>query len=150
MIRKPTLQEVPALHRLIEEHAAFERSVAPLSTDALAAVMAVPGMPVRFIVADRDGQLLGYAAVTFDWSVWRARRFAHLDCLYVAQNDRRQGIGKLLFAGARRIALDEGVDRMEWQTPAWNLEADAFYRREGAVAADKIRYSLAISSQIRL
>lgn len=136
--------DAPHLHRLILAHAAFERSAAPLTAAALAALCGADAAPVRLLVADRSANLLGYASVTFDWSTWRAARFAHLDCLFVAEGARGAGVGKRLLLAAKRLALSEGVERMEWQTPAWNADAARFYAREGARSQPKLRFSVAI------
>ncbi|WAJ30588.1 GNAT family N-acetyltransferase [Antarcticirhabdus aurantiaca] len=141
-IRQPTPGDVPRLHALIRDHAAFERSTASLTAEALEALLRETA--IRFLVAEGDGELQGYAAVTFDWSVWRARRYAHLDCLFVAEIHRGRGIGRWLLSRARELASSEGVDRMEWQTPAWNEDACRFYVREGASCESKARFSLAL------
>lgn len=143
-IREPVGRDVPRLHDLIRAHAAFERSAATLTEGELESLVLAPSRPIRFLVAERDGELLGYAAVTFDWSIWRARRYAHLDCLFVAEVRRGKGIGARLLTGARAVELAEGVDRMEWQTPDWNADARRFYIRQGAEAEAKTRFGLAL------
>jgi GNAT superfamily N-acetyltransferase len=131
------------LFRLIQDHAAFEQSAASLTLRDLENILA-EAAPARLIVADDAGVLLGYAAITFDWSLWRAHRFGHLDCLFVAQAARGRGIGKRLLDEAVRHARSEGVDRLEWQTPTWNEDAIRFYVREGAHCASKMRFALNI------
>lgn len=81
-IRKPSITDTSQLFQLIRGHAAFEQSAATLSESDLARLQS-QSQVVRFLVAAEGEVLLGYAAVTFDWSVWRARRYAHLDCLFV-------------------------------------------------------------------
>ena len=141
-IREPVRQDVPHLHDLIRAHAAFERSIAPLTQVQLETLVLDPLRPIRFLVAERDYELTGYAAITFDWSIWRARRYAHLDCLFVAQARRGQSIGARLLSGAQAVALAEGADRIEWQTPAWNADACRFYARKGAEIEAKTRFTL--------
>lgn len=143
-IREPDHRDVPRLHALIQAHAAFERSSASLTIAELETLVLAPCKPISFRVADMQDDLLGYAAVTFDWSVWRARRYAHLDCLFVVEAERGRGIGRYLLAAARAIASAEAVDRLEWQTPAWNGAASRFYVREGAACQPKSRFSLTL------
>ncbi len=145
-IRQPALRDVPRLHALIRHHAAFEKSDASLTTDELESLLLARPGPIRFLVAaeEGNGDLLGYAALTFDWSVWRARRYAHLDCLFVAEAHRGGGIGSRLLAAARAAASVEGADRLEWQTPAWNEEARRFYLREGAASEAKLRFRVTL------
>ncbi|MDP9840645.1 GNAT superfamily N-acetyltransferase [Neorhizobium huautlense] len=129
---------------MIQEHAAFEKSVAPLTETDLDSLLR-QGEAIRFLVAAEGQTLLGYAAITFDWSVWRAQRYAHLDCLFVCEISRGRGIGSLLLAEAKAVAKQEGVDRMEWQTPAWNEQAIRFYRREGADCQEKSRFVMILA-----
>ncbi|MDA5633005.1 MULTISPECIES: GNAT family N-acetyltransferase [Rhizobium/Agrobacterium group] len=138
-IQTPTPSDTSALYRLIKEHAAFEKSVASL-TEIDLGLLQCQHEAIRFLVAAEGQTLLGYAALTFDWSVWRAQRYAHLDCLFVSELNRGGGIGRRLFAAAKILAMQEGVDRMEWQTPVWNEQAVRFYRREGADYQNKSRF----------
>jgi len=144
MIRTPSFAETPGLYQLIQDHATFEKSAASLTAVDLEALLSEENEAVRFIVAADGEHLLGYAAVTFDWSVWRAQRYAHLDCLFVSQTHRGRGIGMQLFAGAKAVASSEGLDRMEWQTPLWNEDAVRFYVREGASFQTKARFNIAV------
>ena len=88
--------------------------------------------------------IVGYAAVTFEWSLWRARTYGHLDCLFVAERARGRGLGSKLLEAAIGLVSTEGADRVEWQTPAWNEDAIRFYLRHGAESADKKRFLLLI------
>jgi GNAT superfamily N-acetyltransferase len=132
------------LLQLIQAHAVFERSAASLTLGALQTILAAEAAPVHLLVAEEQGMLLGYAAITFDWSLWRAQRFGHLDCLFVAEAARGSGIGKRLLDEAVRFAGTKGADRLEWQTPDWNEDATRFYIREGALCAAKTRFALQI------
>jgi GNAT superfamily N-acetyltransferase len=143
VIRGPKLSDSSGLYELIQQHAAFEKSAAPLRVIELVSLLNKEA--VRFLVAVEGQTLLGYAAITFDWSIWRAKRYAHLDCLFVSSVHRGGGIGKQLLAEAKIVARLEGVDRMEWQTPAWNEQAIRFYHREGAGSQDKSRFVMPLA-----
>lgn len=143
VIREASPADASDLLHLIRDHAAFERSAASLTKVELLMLLS-PYHQVRFLVATQNEALLGYAAVLFEWSVWRARRYAHLDCLFVSQSHRGRGIGKRLFEDAKAIASSEGLDLMEWQTPVWNEDAIRFYVREGAICQKKVRFSMQI------
>jgi GNAT superfamily N-acetyltransferase len=142
MIRQARTTDCSDLLALIAEHAAFERSAATLVRSDLLGILSGETGPVHLIVAAVQGQLLGYAAVTFDFSLWRARRWAHLDCLFVSAASRGQSIGTKLLGRAVTLARQTGADRIEWQTPAWNERAIRFYERQAAVPEHKIRFGL--------
>ena len=144
IVRAATFDDVVQLHALVREHAAFERNAASLTVSDLEVIVAGDDPPIRLLISEREGVLLVYAAVTFDWSLSRARRYGHLDCLFVAEDARGKGVGAKLLDEVARLASAEGADRLEWQTPAWNEDALRFYLRHGAESADKKRLVLTI------
>ncbi len=141
-IRAAIPGDAAQLHALIQDHAAHERSRAPLTVAELAALLAADPPPIRVLVAEQAGRILGYVAVTFDWSLWRARPYGQLEGLFVAAGTRGAGLGARLLDAAVERAAEAGLDRLEWQTPAWNADAIRFYRRAGAAQADKARFTL--------
>jgi GNAT superfamily N-acetyltransferase len=146
LIRKALPSDGVPLLDLIRQHAAFEQASAQVSEGDLALVLDAWEPPTHLIVAEERGELTGYAALTFDYALWSASRFAHLDCLFVCANARGRGIGKLLFDYACHMADEAGAQRIEWQTPAWNAAAIRFYEREGGTGKIKMRFSKNVST----
>lgn len=140
LVRRAEVTDALRLHALIGQHAAFERAQASLSVEELETLIAAAKPPVAIFVAAGADELRGYAAVTFDYSLWRARHWAHLDCLFVREGNRGQSVGSALLAHAREFASDRGADRLEGQTPDWNVRGVAFYEREGAKITSKVRF----------
>jgi len=94
----------------------------------------------------QGGVAVGYASVTLDMATLSARRFAHLDCLYLQSAARGQGGGQALMFAVQRFAQSHGCINLQWQTPAWNHTAIRFYDRLGATALVKQRYTLSLFS----
>lgn len=141
-VRDACIADVEPLLRLVARHAEHERASAPVTAPALARLIADVGAPMRLFVADDGIDLAGYAALGFDYALWDGAWHAHLDCLFVRDDRRGKGIGKLLLDHAIDAARRTGAPRIEWQTPAWNTDAIRFYQREGAQAFPKMRFSL--------
>ena len=141
-IRRATGRDARLIAEFIAEHAQYERSEARPDPRQLAA--ALDGLPPRLQVwlAEDGGETLGYAAVTEDFSTWRAAPFLHLDCLFVRERHRNRGAGAALFREAERHARERGLQRLEWQTPQWNRDAIRFYERMGGLCEVKARFSL--------
>lgn len=135
-------EDCAALHAMILEHATFERGTATLTEQDLQGLLGGAPRPVELFVAAALHELLGYAALTYDFSLWRARRSAHLDCLFVRAEWRGQAIGMAMFQYAVGLARAAGADQLEWQTPDWNAPAITFYKRQGAAISDKARFCL--------
>jgi GNAT superfamily N-acetyltransferase len=141
-IRPAKADDCSALLDMIHQHAQYELGKASVSDATLLELIACSAPPVSIFVAVSKAQLLGYAALTFDFSLWRGSRWAHLDCLYVKTEARSLGIGAQLLAYAIGAARNSGADRIEWQTPDWNKRAISFYEREGAEAHVKVRLAV--------
>lgn len=132
------------LLKLISDHARYEKSEAIITGCGLLSILERSHPPIVLFVADKDEELLGYGALTFDFSLWRAQKWGHLDCLFVAEKHRGKKVGEQLFSLAREHARSVNADRLEWQTPAWNTRARKFYTLLGADHQTKIRFNLSI------
>ena len=146
VIREIRLADLAQLIDLCAEHAEFER-MSYERQDKLEklerALACVPPMLVGW-VAESQRALVAYATATIDFSTWSAKPFMHLDCLYVRAPHRGHGLGKRLLQAIVDEARRRRIQELQWQTPDWNLDADRFYRRIGAVARAKLRYTLSL------
>jgi GNAT superfamily N-acetyltransferase len=142
VIRRASGRDARVIARLAAEHADYERTRADPEAAALAAALDSPAPRFRVWIAEDGNDPLGYAAVTEDFSTWRAQPFLHLDCLFVREMHRNRGVGAALFRQAERHAREQGVRRLEWQTPLWNGDAIRFYERMGGRCHIKARFSL--------
>jgi GNAT superfamily N-acetyltransferase len=127
-------EDVPRLLELIDGLADYERLARPdsaararLSADALAD-------PPRFrtLLAEVDGELVGYAIYFFTYSTFRGRPTLYLEDVFVLPEKRGHGAGLALFRACAREAVAQNCARMEWQVLAWNEPSIMFYRRLGA------------------
>lgn len=151
-IRPAVPADLPALLSLIAEHAAYERAAAPPADLGERLAPALFGDPPRLnclVAAEHDtaaghGALAGYATWTRDFATWTGRAYTHLDCLYLVAGRRGQGLGARLLDAVRAAT---GEAETQWQTPAWNTDAQRFYLRTGAIAADKVRFTLAAAAR---
>lgn len=141
-IRRVQPDELPALLGLMAEHAAFEGGEASAQAEPLS--RALFQLPARlFVWVAWDGvTLLGYAAASREYGAWRGGEHLHMDCLFVSAAARNRGLGLRLAQAVMDFAAAETLAEVQWQTPAWNLDAVRFYQRLGAVGNDKVRFSL--------
>lgn len=142
MVRRAEPVDVPGLMALIEAHALHERAQATITQSQLRAVLADARAPVTIFVVEAERRLIAYAALTYDYAIWRGERYAHLDCLFVEEAARGGGLGKRLLDRVPAEASAAGCRRLEWQTPQWNENAIRFYEREGAASELKARFKL--------
>jgi GNAT superfamily N-acetyltransferase len=134
LIRKLEPADVPRWLELIDGLADYEKLARPdaeartrLAADALSS-------PPRFqtLLAEVDGQLVGYAMYFFTYSSFRARPTLYLEDVFVIPEQRGKGAGVALFRACAREAVANQCARMEWQVLDWNEPSIKFYERLGA------------------
>lgn len=133
-IRKATAQDMPAIHSLIVELAIYEKE--PDAVEVTVEQLTEDGFgkkPVfEAIVAEGDGEVVGFALYYTSYSTWKGRCL-YLEDFLVSEAFRGKGIGALLFERLIAIAKETGANRMDWQVLDWNEPALNFYRKYNAL-----------------
>ncbi|MCZ4279971.1 GNAT family N-acetyltransferase [Kiloniella laminariae] len=171
VIRRAGVADIPVLADLCAAHAAFEQAGfdATHFTAGIAAALLPPPQYAGEITTEQEGQgercradpafaspwprllvyllfcgkeAAGYLALSREFSTWRASDYLHMDCLFVRQAYRGRGLGRRLFNVALEEVREQGLERLEWQTPDWNDPAIRFYRELGARGKNKVRFSI--------
>lgn len=131
IIRIASAEDMDALARL---NALFNGSSD--SGEALAARLADPRRVETPIIAEVDGQVIGFTALRVVPCLFYSAPHAELTELFVEDAYRRRGIGKALIAYAVELAKQEGAKEMMVLTGLDNHEAQALYRTMGFEADD--------------
>ena len=139
MIRPARPADIPAIHALIRDLAAYERGLDQVTTtaDDLRAALLAPQPSLFAHVAEADGEVVGFALWFISYSTWAGRHGIYLEDLYVTPQRRGQGHGKALLAELARICVQRGYRRLEWWVLDWNTPARGFYASLGATAMDE-------------
>jgi GNAT superfamily N-acetyltransferase len=78
-----------------------------------------------------NGELVGFSLWYFRFSTWKGKRL-YLEDLYVKEQFRRFGIGKILL----NLVIDEAkitnCSGLMWQVLEWNTSAIEFYKKYNA------------------
>ncbi|XP_022827214.1 diamine acetyltransferase 2-like [Spodoptera litura] len=134
VVRLATRHDMPRVLDMIQELAEFEGmphgpqlSVADLIEDGFEA------NPSWFfgLIAECGGEVVGHALCNRAYSSWTRRAF-YVEDLYVQPRARRRGVGICLLRELCRMAVQEGVHRVDWHVLEENAQALAFYSRLGA------------------
>jgi GNAT superfamily N-acetyltransferase len=83
--------------------------------------------PVRALVADKDGQLLGLTHYLFHRSTTAIEPSCYLQDLFTAETARAQGVASALIYAVYERAKLAGSPRVYWQTHETNLTAQRLY-----------------------
>ena len=84
------------------------------------------------LIADDDGEPLGFALFFHNFSTFLGRPGLYLEDLFVLPEGRGKGVGRKLLERLAQIAVERDCGRVEWAVLAWNEDAIRFYERLGA------------------
>jgi GNAT superfamily N-acetyltransferase len=133
-IRPATRNDVPVIAELIRGLARFEKleQEVVMTEDLLTASLFRERPYAEVLIAEDEGQALGFALFFHNFSTFLGRPGIYLEDLFVLPEHRGKGIGRLLLATLARLAVERGCGRLEWAVLDWNQEAIRFYERLGA------------------
>jgi GNAT superfamily N-acetyltransferase len=86
-----------------------------------------PQTTVHALVAEKDGQLIGFTNYVFHESTWDTRPICYLQDLYVDPKARGGGAAKKLILACEEEAKAGGAFRLYWQTQEYNAPARSLY-----------------------
>ncbi|MDL2222842.1 GNAT family N-acetyltransferase [Bacteroidales bacterium OttesenSCG-928-M11] len=96
-------------------------------------------------VAEVNGKVCGFAIYYIRFSTWKGQRL-YLEDLYISEEMRKQGIGKMLFDQLIIEAKEKNLRGIEWQVLEWNEDAIRFYKKYHAkFSSGKFNCSLEVS-----
>lgn len=135
-IRPATPDDVPTILALIGELAEYERLAHEVATtvESLHLSLFGPRPAAEAILAEIDGQAVGYAIYFTSFSSFTGRPGIYLEDIYVRPPIRGHGVGKQLLAYVAGVAVERGCARLEWAVLDWNEPSIRFYESLGARA----------------
>lgn len=133
-VRPARREDAGLILRFVRELARYERAEHEVvATEAsVAESIFGAGSTTHALIAERDGEAIGFAVYFYNYSTWLGRRGLYLEDLYVSPSARGSGAGKALLVHLARQALAEGCGRFEWSVLDWNTPAIDFYQSLGA------------------
>ncbi|MDP6942582.1 MAG: GNAT family N-acetyltransferase [Myxococcota bacterium] len=138
IIRQARPEDAQTVHDFICELARYEREPDAVTYDPqrLHAQMSRPSPPFECLLAEADGEPVGFALYFFTYSTWEGAETLYLEDFFVPERCRRGGVGTALFEALAREAHRRGCQRMEWAVLRWNQMAITFYEKLGAERQD--------------
>jgi GNAT superfamily N-acetyltransferase len=128
-IRRAVAGDRARLTPLVRAYIDFYREPQP-AEERLAGLLDVlagrPEVGAQF-VAEKDGELHGFATVYLTYDTVAARRVAVMNDLFVAPDDRNAGLGRALIRRCHEFARDNDCAVLSWITAQDNARAQALY-----------------------
>jgi GNAT superfamily N-acetyltransferase len=134
-IRRAVEADVPNLLPLMRELAQFEKYADAFAiTEEMLREQGFRRAPPDFhcLVAEENGVLIGLLVYYFVPFTYRAKPNVIIKELYVADEHRSKGVGKLLMKAIATEAEQAGCGLIKWYVAKWNQRSIEFYERLGA------------------
>ena len=121
LYRRMTLEDVPQVHEIelktFHTPWSYQSFVDEMTTNKCA----------RYIVAEEDGRILGYAGA------WLIFEEGHITNIAVNEADRGRGIGAGVTRALMQYAANMGVQYMTLEVRRSNLVAQSLYKKMGFI-----------------
>jgi GNAT superfamily N-acetyltransferase len=134
IVRAAERGDVPVLLSLFGELAEYEHLEHELKAteEQLSEALFGARPAAEALIAERDGEALGYALFFPTFSSFLASTGVWLEDLFVRPSNRGEGVGRALLSAVAARVRERGGERLEWAALDWNELALGFYRRIGA------------------
>ncbi len=134
LVRPAESRDVPTLLELFAELAEYEHLTHELraTEPGLATALFGERPAAEALIAERDGEALGYALYFSTFSSFLTGTGVWLEDLFVRPSYRGEGVGRALLSAVAARVRERGGERLEWAALDWNELALGFYRRLGA------------------
>jgi GNAT superfamily N-acetyltransferase len=138
-IRPARPDDVDLIFGLIVALAEYERAPDEVrgTPELLATALFGPSPAAEAVIAERDGQAVGFALFHGTFSTWECLPGIWLEDLFVPVEHRRGGVGEALLRHVARVAVERGCSRLGWSALDWNEPALRFYEKLGAEVLDE-------------
>lgn len=129
---------------LLQEHADYEKAAFTPEgkKERLAETLFADHLKLNCWVVETETGLIGFVSYTFDYSTWDAADFMYMDCLFLREQARGQGIGTDIIERLKVVATEHQCINIQWQTPVFNQPAIDFYHKNQATSNQKVRFTL--------
>lgn len=90
---------------------------------------------IEVIFAENNNVAVGFAIYNFYLlSTFSGRKVMYLEDIFIDENQRGNGIGKILMQTLCKTAKEKNCCKIEWKCLEWNKNSIKFYESIGAVA----------------
>ncbi|MBS4012312.1 MAG: GNAT family N-acetyltransferase [Bacteroidetes bacterium] len=134
-IRTATEADFPAILQMINELATFEKAPEKV-TNSVEQMKNEKNLFGCFVAENENKEITAFALYFFAYYTWVGKSL-YLDDIYVKEEYRGNGIGKMLLDKIFEVAKKENCKRLRWQVLNWNTPAIELYKKIGATLDDE-------------
>jgi len=139
LIRAAEPGDIDTILQFIRDLADYEKLAHAVNTDrdTLARYLFGARPMAEVLIAERQGDAIGFALFFHNFSTFEGRPGLYLEDLFVRPEARGSGAGKALLVRLAQLAIERDCARLEWSVLDWNEPAIAVYRAIGAMPMDE-------------
>lgn len=133
-VRPAQESDVHFCFQMIVELAEYERDpdAVEVTPELLQEALFGPRPSAEAVIAEVDGERIGWAIFHSTFSTWQGRAGIWLEDFFVRPQHRGSGAGHAIFCEVARIAVERGCTRLNWVALDWNELALNFYAKHDA------------------
>ena len=132
-IREAQQTEIALIQELVKEMATYERRPEDMTgTQEQLHYWLFERKIATILLMECDDQVIGYAIYYPIFGSFAAHANVHLEDLYIREEYRKRGLGRVFFEAIAGRAKEEGYAKMEWSCLDWNTPSIGFYEKIGA------------------
>ncbi len=137
-IIRPTKKQSKEILHLVDELAKYEKLKPPVKSAKARLLKDIFSKKplINVLLAKLDDQYIGYAFYFFSYSSFLAKPTLYLEDIFILEEYRRAGAGKLFFKELNKIAKAKKCGRIEFIVLDWNTSAISFYSKLGIKELD--------------
>ena len=139
-IRPITVSDKARWLELFKEYIIFYKSKLPDEQYELAWQRINSDFNINALLAELDGQVVGFTHYIFRPSTWEVEDFCYREDLYVDPKVRGAGVGRALIKAVEEIAIASGSKRLYWTTAPDNETARKLYDK--VAITDRVQYKI--------
>lgn len=130
-IIKPEKKHSKDILHLVDELAKFEKLTPPNAAAKRRLLKDIFSKKplINVLLAKADDKFIGYAFYFFSYSSFLAKPTLYLEDIFILEEYRRVGAGKLFFKELDKIAKAKKCGRIEFIVLDWNSNAIKFYNK---------------------
>ena len=131
-VERATLADKEKLNELIHKQFIEHEIIctADILDSAVEKVLIREGLGI-FLVARENSQIIGFAAISFAWTLEHGGKSAWLDELYVLPAHRGKGVGSMLLEKVIEEVSSEGCGAIDLEVDQDHRRAERLYQRKG-------------------
>ncbi|QHI71221.1 GNAT family N-acetyltransferase [Aminipila terrae] len=86
---------------------------------------------ITLFLIEKESQIIGFANIMIIFSVWSHGRALILDDLYIKEEHRGNGMGRMVMEYIEQYGREHGFKRLQFQSEHTNPDAHNFYTKLG-------------------